>query len=91
MGDHHGVDVGHLVPGPADPIDEVIPRFRAGKTGIDHGDATLVLQHVAVDVSEPGHADRQLRPEDSGRHFGDVGGRVLLLLFRLARRVEYVG
>ena len=52
-----------------------------GETRIDHGDATVVLEDVHVDVSEPGHVDGQLGTQDSGCDLVDLlGGRQLLLL-----------
>ena len=85
VGDHHRVDV---IDGPAstsEAVDQMVPRFLTGKAGIDDGDPPFVLEDVAVDVSQPGHVDRELRSNDPGGHLDDVGRRLLLLLLRLPR------
>jgi hypothetical protein len=58
--DDDGVDVLGLVAGPLEPVDEGPPRLRPGHAGIDDGDAALVLEEVAVHMSEAGQHDRQL-------------------------------
>ena len=52
----------------------------AGKPGIDDRRPALVLEHVAVDVPEAGHVDRQLAAQHAGGDLGDVVVRRLLLL-----------
>ena len=56
-------------------------RGAAGEAGIDDRRTALVLEHVAVDVTEAGHVDRQLGAQDPGSDLGDsLTGRLLLLL-----------
>ena len=55
-------------------------RRPPGQAGVDDGDAALVLEHVAVDVAEAGHVDRQLAAQHARGDLGDLGGRPLLLL-----------
>ena len=86
VGDHDGVDIFDLETRTAETIDQMAPRVIAGQSRVDHGDATLVLEHVTVHVSEARHADRELRAQDSGRNLGHVGGCVLLLLLRRTQR-----
>jgi hypothetical protein len=82
VGDHRRVHVVDLVAGAAQAIDECVPGVLARQARIHDGDAVLVLHHVAVDVAEPRHRDRQLRAQDPGSDFDDVGRCVLLLLLR---------
>ena len=51
------------MPARAKPVEQAVPGLRAGQTGIDDGEAALVLQRVAVDVTEAGEHDRQLHPQ----------------------------
>ena len=53
---------------------------RPGSPGSTMADAALVLEHVAVDVAEAGHVDRQLGPQHARGDLGDLARRPLLLL-----------
>ncbi len=57
-------------------------RHAARQSGIDDRRAALVLEHVAVDVTETGHVDRQLGAQDARGDLGDGFAGRLLLLFR---------
>ena len=86
VGDHHGVDPRQRHVGPRQPVEQAVPRLRSGQPGVDDGEAALVLERVAVDVTESGEHDRQLHPQDAGCDLGDLLGGGLLLLLR-----EHIG
>ena len=58
----------------------LLVRAASGQAGVDDGDAAGVLEHVAVDVAETGHVDRQLGPQHAWRHLGHLARGALLLL-----------
>jgi hypothetical protein len=78
--DDHGVDVARGEPRLLEPVLEGAPGAGARHPGVHHRRPLAVDDGVAVDVAEPGHADRQLHPQHVGGDFGDVGARRLLLL-----------
>ena len=80
VGDDHRVHAWQRDAGAAETLDELLERAPAGQTGVDDGHAALVLEDVAVDVTQSRHVDRQLRPQHARRHLGDLGGGGLLLL-----------
>ncbi len=66
--------------GAGEALDELGEGATTGQARVDDRHAPLVLQDVAVDVTEAGHVDRQLGPQDAGCHLGDLRRGALLLL-----------
>ncbi len=74
------VHPGQRDPGELQATEQCVVRLWAGETGVDEGETLAVLEHVAVDVAQPGHVDRQLHPQHTGRDLGDLLRRPLLFL-----------
>ncbi len=92
VGDHHRVHVAHPEIGLTEPVAKCLPVTGTGHPRIDDGRATIVEQCVGVDVAEPGHADRQLHPDDVVADLGHFRpGRLLLLLAEAVRLLRGSG
>lgn len=78
--DDHGVDVTRLHADLLQPVLERPPGRWAGETGVDDGYSFGIHDRVAVDVPEPGEADRQRHAQHVGRDFDDFGRGGFLFL-----------
>jgi len=86
MGDDDAVDVADPEAGAVQPVLEGLPRLRSGKPRIDDRETPVVEQALHVDVTEAGHPDRQLHPDDARCDLRDLLRRPLLLLLGRTRR-----
>ena len=80
VGYQHGVHPGQGYLGQRQTTEQELPVGGPGHPGVDESEAPLVLEGVAVDVSEPCELDGKLQPQDSRRHLGDLLGCLFLLL-----------
>ena len=74
------VNVAQCEPGALEAVEQCLPRLRPGHARIDERVAALVLQRVAVDVTQARHVERQLHAQDARRDLGDVRRRLFCFL-----------
>ncbi len=83
MGDDRGVDPPQRDTGGVESHHQRRPRLGPGKAGVDERETVAVFEGVGVDVAESGHGDRQLHPENPGRHLDHLFGGGFLFLLRI--------